>query len=167
MAELDLTIPATRELLDGWCGPVQVDPFGISGLKPSWNLAAGGSALDGWILLGGPRLHAWPVTDETVAHVRLDLARAEVRDRVCRVGWGWPGMPRIVAREVATTTCPHPERDADWRLSVVLNISEAEIVQDGPIAGLDPDDETRLPDGSRRVDLEALRIAWLALQEQR
>lgn len=43
VADVDLTIPATRELLDGWCGPIQVETRALGWLP--------GVVVDGWAYL--------------------------------------------------------------------------------------------------------------------
>lgn len=132
-----LLLPATRALLKEWCGPVVV-----RGLSPFY---------DGPAVLLGPdtrepseRAGDWSVYLEDGCEVasvspdeiRLDLSRAECRDRVVRV----------VHHTMVRFTPTLPEDYSERMLP--------------SLATLDPDDDTRLPDGSRLVD--ALSLALVA-----
>lgn len=146
VADVDLTIPATRELLDGWCGPVEVETRAFR-----WRR---GVVVGGRILHWGVRWHDEDVTDETVAHVRLDLTRTEVYDRVCRVLLG----DRYERRW----------RSADDGADLVLRrgrFASEDVLDDAPADPLpvsyDWDDTARLPDGEYRRDRVALRLLWL------
>lgn len=137
-----LLIRATAALLDGWTGPITV-------------ILQCGEVLRGAVDHG--RVHlgrtVWENADKPVTY--LDLARAECRDRVCRVLFGGPGSPRLDPQLVARRMTLHTEgramavsrRDWEWEL-------EVPALADIPI------DDTRLPDGSRRVDALALAAAW-------
>ena len=65
-------IPATAELLEGWCGPVVHDG-------------------DTCAHLLGYSLHPDGADGMDLRHILLDLRRSEVQDRVARVWWGAPG----------------------------------------------------------------------------
>lgn len=80
MSDERLMIPATTALLDGWCGPVQLETQGRGWLP--------GVAMDGVIaiLTVHGECKAVDVLDRRkLEYVRLDLSRAECRDRVARV----------------------------------------------------------------------------------
>lgn len=121
-----LLLPATRALLKGWCGPGVLD--GRLVLVDGDNDSV--VLLDGASVMYNPA-HLPAVFDEDLGELTLDLSRAECWDRVCRVLQVdfHRGVPR------------------SWWFIDPYGRS---------LAGLDPDDDTRLPDGSRLVDALAL-----------
>jgi hypothetical protein len=121
-----LLIPATPELLEGWCGPVVVTWL------QGWTETA--ACFEGRIFICEGD---WPVEDmPDYGAVHLDLSRAEVRDRVARVVG--PGVGAMV---LATG---------------MLSGAHRHRVIASRAPHLDPTDDTRLPDGSRLVDALAL-----------
>lgn len=77
----------------------------------------------------------------------LDLSRAECRDRVVRVlgGTDWVYVPSVVGWRLWLDRQPSDRGEGRY------------YPASGPaLAGLDPTDDTRLPDGSRLVDALAL-----------
>lgn len=78
MTDPRLLIPATPALLDGWCGPILTAHNGHA-LALAGADGYPGAEVYGLCLETGAYRHA------SISEARLDLARAEVRDRVCRV----------------------------------------------------------------------------------
>jgi len=173
----DLTIPATRELLDGWCGPVLTEAMVAAGVDE-------GSVHVGHVIGHNTRVYGWSSDWYRIDSLRLDLARAEVRDRVCRAlagallrdvppngdgfSWRWeyPSAWRLVSHNL-NWSAGFARDTSNWFAANEGNRTGRFPSRSVPgLADLDPDDDTRLPDGSRRVDAEALRLAWLACQEQ-
>ena len=173
----DLHIQATPELLDGWCGPVVLTSR--SGLtRLCW---MDGELYDssGWC----------EDSEQYIPMLRLDLARAECRDRVARVAGVALGIHTTGgAKWVHRGGCEWALRGDPWRGmstgSPPLDYSERRLcpyLTDGirrlgdrrgmgslwscvpALADLDPTDDTRLPDGSRRVDAQALGLVWEAV----
>ena len=130
----DLLLPATAALLDGWCGPVTVyaseETCVVDGC--AWSLGGFWESLDAM----GP--------------MTLDLSRAECRDRVARHltrdrDEPVPGPARLVWR--GNTNDLH-----------IGGVRVARSTDVPALLDLDPEDDTRLPDGSRVVDALALRF---------
>lgn len=157
-----LLIKATPELLEGWCGPVRVP-------DPAWRSAAvWGPSEDpdcpGCWLTWAPflGLQQW-IADQ----IRLDLSRAECRDRVVRV-LAWE------CRYVPEGAWWWNIGDGRWSLRAPLGGGKGYVTFRSPgspepsearpevsaLADLDPTDNTRLPDGSRLVDALALAAVW-------
>jgi hypothetical protein len=159
-----LLVPATHALLDGWCGPVVVD-----GHEEVWTR--------GRLLVVDEDDEAmWWGEDVDHGDLRLDLSRAEVRDRVARclaatmtggpVGdeppifyfqWHQPRYTRSNARRQRMATI--------GRLVCWVDRDDPAEPRLGPkyggvlpsLADLDPGyPGERLPDGSRWVDAAAL-----------
>lgn len=153
-----LLVPATRALLEGWCGPVVTSSM------------AGAGVSDGSAVLrvdSGERCRVvgWSYDWYPLRNVFLDLSRAECRDRVARVvlvSEGHPSAPAWWYRIGAS--------DAAWALHPAGTCIQfmpstgggRRATYDGwgcpvpALADLDPNDDTRLPDGSRLVDALAL-----------
>lgn len=142
-----LLLQATPALLDGWCGPVEVD-----GRE---TVVDRGRVLD---------FADWEPAEDFIAGVWLDLSRAECRDRVARVVAAVLGVPLA-------------ERGALWmhqgagiwglfcgsRSFLFKGKPDRRFSPNNPtwvknLDSLDPEDDTRLPDGSRLVDALALAI---------
>lgn len=154
-----LLIEATPALLSGWAGPVV---FTRGGGTPG--VVVGTTRLGStgeWVPL------VWWLPDDDglgeakpshVSSLSLDLSRAECRDRVARAA-----APHvfgdILASDILLTACMVPGRTIG---PLVMGMSIT-TVHEGErwrhveaCADLDPLDETRLHDGSRRVDALAL-----------
>jgi hypothetical protein len=157
-----LLIPASPALLDGWVGPVLVDD-GSGDLLPCVHLGVA-HEWEGWVALGelGTR-PGQPVVDalqRPISDVFLDLRRAEVRDRCARVV-----APLVFddldAEDVILSACGGPGQFAVSPM-FGMGISICTVKVGDRWRGreecdhLDPMDDTRLPDGSRRVDALAL-----------
>lgn len=133
-----LLLSATQALLEGWFGPVVVD-------GAEW-MSLGGchGDEDGFF-----RVHDGLVglTYMEPERVFLDLSRAECRDRVVRVlgGTDWVYVASAVGWWLWLDRQPSDRGEGRY------------YPASGPaLAGLDPNDDTRLPDGSRLVDALAL-----------
>ena len=146
-ADLLLPVAACPGILDGWCGPVVVETQGTG-----WREAA---VVGDYIVLFSGRGQAYVEVAGAAAdpHICLDLSRAECRDRVAR--WLAPdaGAPPgwTLYNGVGGTWFGGWASPADagaWAKRVPIVPA---------LARLDPNDDTRLPDGSRRVDALALR----------
>lgn len=138
----DLMIPATPELLDGWCGPVRTNS-GLAGPSRFVFLYRSKSR-------PGEAVCACRATGNVrgipFAALFLDLARAECRDRVARV---------------LRPSCQNGvELRFDGRSLYVGGHPSTRAWYEAQ--GLDRDDDTRLPDGSRLVDALALAAVWRA-----
>lgn len=168
MADERLLLPATRALVEGWCGPVVV-----RGLSPFH---------DGPAVLLGPRepsaragdwlvylLHdveeGCEVASVSPDEIRLDLSRAECRDRVWRVvvaALGSPvDRPEVTHDEDGLVILAGDLRDEQAQMYVWDRQGRpagAARLHVPALADLDPDDDTRLPDGSRLVDALALAL---------
>lgn len=167
MSDDRLLIPATRALLDGWCGPVEYE-CALGWLPGVWDHGLGCVLTE-----RGPQevscaCHRWALE----AHVRLDASRAEVRDRVVRV------VAETLADPARDIVAPQfePQQDPDvrepvylaewvilWGSTLVRWFVARRAADDGnavvelpALAALDPNDDTRLPDRSRLVDALAL-----------
>lgn len=151
LTDAPLLLQATEALLAGWCGPVVWD---------------GEEAMlfdDGYLVQrdGGK---PYPAGYPELPDLRLDLARATVRDRVARVVFGTPSLPRCWRAH-----------SAGYAKGVAFQMGRGEggVWYEGgdwwdggqghspkrfcpALAALDPHDDTRLPDGSSRVDALAL-----------
>ena len=161
-ADLLLPVAACPGILDGWCGPVWMG---------GWTVALAGTGI-----VRGIGDAAWGQCMDTGAYrtapvpdVHLDLSRAECRDRVDRYIIG-----RISGGDVGGC---RPEFTADEDGWAMLWCDLCDPARGGmavwdrqgygaghpgtpnvhALADLDPNDDTRLPDGSRRVDALALR----------
>ena len=154
-----LLVPATRALVDGWCGPVVVDgratvTWWDNGASSVWVETTPDG--DGYWLIAA------------IASAALDLSRAECRDRVARVVAGLALAPRagLVDSCTAHTWEWAPAMDQRrWTLSGNGGGRGWEhfgLKSVPALADLDPNDDTRLPDGSRLVD--ALALAAVARQ---
>lgn len=194
----DLHLPATEALLRDWCGPVEYRWLGVE-IRA---VCMGEFDEDGRVLLWREAGDRWaPLSD-----VRLDLARAECRDRAARVlatqtmdeidleyarecGVYWRGKTPVT---VEWRALDDPLRvvagERRWRLASWMSIAERQFVAEPAqvreigasgfhpdhdpagtkpdpscvvvpaLADLDPNDDRRLPDGSRWVDALALRL---------
>lgn len=163
----DLLIEATPELLQGWTGPVLADD-------------APAIADNGEVLVTGKW---WWWGNFTI---RLDLSRAEVRDRVARClaavegiepggCWDWTGGPNwaLWCRAPKGQHAGSPAIDS-YRRAYVPEVTKemrrtmerhdiGRLYRAVPaLADLDPSSDERLPDGSRRVDALALARCWEA-----
>ena len=165
-ADLLLPVAACPGILDGWCGPVLVDTHdgpleaavlvGTDDRPPEHR--AGPYLLcrhEGWDLGAGETLMS-----SDAGGVYLDLSRAECRDRVAR----WL-RPDASGTGVSAMLCPN--RDGPMLVltrSMIDYTGCLSTMTSGygscaipALALLDPSDDTRLPDGSRRVNALALR----------
>lgn len=135
-----LLAPCTADLLRGWTGPVH--GYVHRGI-PTRAVSIGE--------FGGGMVMLWAETGDAVvrpADLSLDLSLAECRDRVVRV----------VAQHLANDGAPRPYLrclDADS----ARQTAPAEWYDSADLR-LDPNDDTRLPDGSRLVDALALAAVW-------
>lgn len=157
-----LLVPATRALLDGWCGPVDASG-NPAALLWGWDE----SALVAWLGLGVGSLRQVPMST-----LSLDLSRAECRDRVARVVAEKVGLLRMGAKPVCTapdfTTrfdLPHwtmagPQFGNGGGGSSLTWIPSEGFCDE--LAYLNPNNDTRLSDGSRLMD--ALALAAVARQ---
>ena len=166
----ELLIPATPELLTDWCGPVW-----WSGRL--WASLGAFLTPDGPVVTLAPLAAASvlaPLTHADLHEVRMPLARAEVRDRVVRVlasRLGHAGeRPEVLLTEDGYSIVVGDVLDADGHMYVwdrngnparVGRVAVPALVAVPSLADLDPTDDTRLPDGSRRVDAVALGRVWL------
>lgn len=161
----DLLLPATPELLDGWCGPVvlRVDEHDaevvVVTYRPDTNMV--GISYKRQPYIEGQ----WAPLD----CILLDLSRAECRDRVARV------LAAVVYdADLVLTTAPRFfcawTRDRKWCMDAEVVRHARDGSRSGGCAGgewwksladLDPHDDTRLPDGSRLVDALALHAVAL------
>lgn len=151
----DLLLRATPALLDGWCGPVVWNSFAATHCIDGLLLSTDGMADDA---------HGW------WGSIYLDLTRAECRDRVARVVAAQNGMTPDAAvcwyySSVLGGWLLHSRRPflrlCDEREQSVAYCAEPDFAAWGrwpALATLDPHDDTRLPDGSRRVDAMALLL---------
>lgn len=158
----ELLIPATPELLEGWCGPIVVlDHEGWCEVPMEAALyGLRGFAVTCWCHLNGVPCERLDIVD--LAHVRLDLSRAEVRDRVARVIIRQSG-PRLASQGGSNVLfCPNRPSSVRGFTSVPHPDGSGPGVIPA-LAALDPHDDTRLPDGSRRVDALALAAVWRAV----
>lgn len=153
MADERLLLPATRALVEGWCGPVVV-----RGLSPFH---------DGPAVLLGPHdvEEGCEVASVSPDEIRLDLSRAECRDRVWRVvvaALGSPvDRPEVTHDEDGLVILAGDLRDEQAQMYVWDRQGRpagAARLHVPALADLDPDDDTRLPDGSRLVDALALAL---------
>jgi len=161
MSDERLRIPATRALLEGWCGPV---------LERGTRVIACGITPKGLCDVAVPSTGRFGCVP--IALISLDASHAEVRDRVCRVlaatlytdgphssacvvpgRRGLGGAPGLLFGLLTVT----PEDGDRWRW---FDDDRAPA-----LAALDPNDDTRLPDGSRLVD--ALALAAVAREVTR
>ena len=126
----DLLLKATHELLDGWCGPVM-----WRGLLVHCKGTVVGDEV--WVCDHRGQFLV------SLADLHLDLSRAECRDRVARV---------VRRHEPYGLTWLPGDGGVHW---MVRAVSRSEWLD---AAGLDPNDDTRLPDGSRLVDAQALLV---------
>ena len=171
----DLLIPATAELLDDWFGPVvYLDcayPWVIRHVRDGAYVVQGTG--DGTRGSGGGGYDSGADLDD----LRLDLSRAECRDRVARVLAQNINKAPMSAGIRQGATAP----DAAFRFpksggSFTLAGAQEGNGGGGPsmtwlacvgscdgLVGLDPLDDARLPDGSRRVDALALAAVWRSL----
>lgn len=150
-----LLVPASTALLDGWCGPVVLHRTRLVSVDVDD---------DGYALV-------WPQGQWISCDVLfLNLSQAEARDRVARVLAARFGVPTAHGVMVRFEW----ESDDDDQPSANLNIiglgAEFSSHYWTPcgvraLAGIDPDDDTRLPDGSRLVD--ALALAAVAREVPR
>lgn len=169
----DLLLEATLALLDGWCGPIVVrrgtthTPLWIPGVWLGWSdedaATLNYEAVD-------PTLENGAAEFRDEVEVYLDLSRRECRDRVARA----LAVPlwELYASQRAKVHAPKPspyapghlvrwrhdphgytvvhwavsDNDGSWRMRVRFFC----------LADLDPNDGTRLPDGTRLVDALAL-----------
>lgn len=107
-----LYLPATRALLDGWCGPVQVATPGQWCDAVSFGVQDEGDVYRITDTRGG-------IAYRDPAGIRLDLTRAEVCDRVVRVvgkndRWTACGTPQLFGFLVGlecTDLVPDPKND--------------------------------------------------------
>jgi hypothetical protein len=152
----DLLIPATRALLTGWRGPVVVVDFEspFEAVCLDWPVSA-----DAVILVSVSNTPTPFAVD--IRHLRLDLSRAECRDRVARCTFGAPGIVRLfrAANGVATLRGP---LGIDFACSDPFAALAFRVPHVPALAALDPSDDTRLADGSRRADAAALARCWEA-----
>lgn len=154
MTDERLLLPATRALVEGWCGPVIVS----QNTDDAW-LSYGEVDQDGDVLVAGSHI-TWYNLDK----IRFDLSRAECRDRVARVVAGLALAPRagLVDSCTAHTWEWAPAMDQRrWTLSGNGGGRGWEhfgLKSVPALAALDPNDDTRLPDGSRLVDALALAL---------
>lgn len=157
-----LLLPATRELLEGWCGPGLLDnePVLVDG-DNGCVIRLDGTPLDYDTSYLPVVFDAYMRSRGTL---RLDLSRAECRDRVARVvaAGRWPMQVQSTALRWGTRI---PEERA-WVLGgawvYTSCVEEPDEVLVTALADLDPTDDTRLSDGSRLVD--ALALAAVARQ---
>lgn len=169
----DLHVTATPDLLDGWTGQALLQTQGARWVE--------GVVLDGdhaAHFVGGS-VYRDSIELDLIRRIRLDLSRAECRDRVCRVlaarllrevpangdGYSWRMEPVSCSWELQT-------HNRNWMARFAADTSGWFAVDEGnrtgrfpsrsvpALADLDPDDDTRLPDGSRRVDALALAACW-------
>lgn len=155
--DAELLIPATAALLDGWVGPlVYVGDDGAerwSCVVESWSPDRSRVRVVGVILPG----MAGVTAGCAISELRLDLSRAECRDRVARV---IDGSGPLVT-EIYTA---YPGPISKISIGCTLYISQpygrgwGEPRCIPALAALDPADDRRLPDGSRWVDAAALTI---------
>jgi len=161
-----LLVTCTRALLEGWCGPVHglvhngvpvravsIGDFTGDGRAMLW------TDVGDWLMFPGD--------------LSLDLSRAECRDRVLRV----LALAAMGARARAGTAAPDwywcddvdgtdvpewtPSQGGDllrWYLPTAP-ASDHEVHVPS-LAVLNPNDDTRLPDGGRLVDALALAAVW-------
>ena len=153
----DLLLKATPALLDGWCGPVVVE---IPHHGHAGSIALGADLVPlCWDEVGCCDL---PDGYSSAAPHYLALSRAECRDRVARVVFGRVASPR----------CWRAHR-AGRPMGVAFRMTLGDVWYEGgdwwdggqghdparfcpALASLYPSDDTRLPDGSRLVDAQAL-----------
>lgn len=164
-----LYLPASRALLDGWCGPVEArDANGV--WHPCVTLGwSGNENIPGAWVYSEAQAPLFGAEEErgadfvSAVHLRLDLSRAEVRDRVARV-LAAQALDLPVASGVAVQFVRNPLGGRMLAFAVTDGRSVVTAAVDSitcpALAALDPDDDTRLPDGSRLVD--ALALAGVA-----
>jgi hypothetical protein len=149
-------IPATRALLTGWRGPVVVVDFEspFEAVCLDWPVSA-----DAVILVSVSSTPTPFAVD--IRHLRLDISRAECRDRVTRCMFGAPGIVRLFrsASGVASLRGPLGIEMACSDPFAALAFSVPHVPA---LADLDPSNDTRLLDGSRWVDAAALTLCWAA-----
>lgn len=151
----NLLLKATPELLAGWCGP------GCWGDQPVVILGlAQGEKLGARIIC--PRAVAPKPISIKFSTLYLDLSRSEVRDRVARVvaSMLYDDGPFIMAAVVPGTRVLAPYPHYGMATTTALDGSRWRALEEERFpdldATLDPNDDTRLPDGSRLVDAQAL-----------
>lgn len=153
-----LLLPATRALLEGWCGPGLLDNEPV--------LVDGDNGcvirLDGTLVEYDTSY--LPVVFDTdmrpCGTLSLPLSRAECRDRVARVLGDvrlirirWTTSLRFRYGYSRSAALDGPEEAVFWDLH-----GDAGHPEVAAFAHLDPNDDTRLPDGSRLVDALALAV---------
>ena len=180
----DLLIPAaahhdnpvrpTDRLLDGWVGPV-TSRFDGEGDEP-WASFGLQDADGDWLVHPGSGNLRWV----PLAALRLALSRAEVYARVVtRLGLlegharaaMWHRSRTFWSNGVKAWGYQYPTPSVDYPGSEVVCTRVFASAPDWSrgacvvpaLAALDPDDNTRLPNGLLRVDLLALRVVWLGL----
>lgn len=158
-----LLLQATPALLDGWCGPVVLPDVEMHGAIVTHGMSYAYVWSDGGICRYEP------------ADLYLDLSRAECRDRVARVvavsaglrhevrDWAWYPVGSLGSHYDVTggPDVPHPAMpEARFHSAVTRGWKPGDMVRRviPALAGIDPNDATRLPDGSRLVDALALAI---------
>lgn len=160
-----LLIAATSELLEGWSGPVVV----VDGdhLLECVHLGVA-HGRDGWVALGELAIRPGaPVVDalqRPIGDVRIDMRRAEVRDRVARVltaaeerPCGWNDALVEHAWQCDGFDLVWDEGRERRGLHGDLKVSEAATQA---LVALDWEADDDLADGSRRVDALALAVVW-------
>lgn len=152
-----LLIPATRALVEEWCGPVVTRATHYGGAWAPWVVVNAGG---GTVTVASSS----DAATVTVGDVFLDLSRAECRDRVARVladirgiAIRWTTAPRFRYGYSKSAGLDGPEQAVFWDYRGDSGHPEVP-----GFSGLNPNDDTRLPDGSRLVD--ALAIAAVARQ---
>jgi hypothetical protein len=147
-----LLVTCTRKLLEGWTGPVHglvhngvpvravsIGDFSGDGRAMLW------TDVGDWLMFPGD--------------LSLDLSRAECRDRVLRAAVqrvANDGAPRPYL-QCPTFSCCGPA----WILDTDSSSHTTPFKwYDSADLQIDPNDNTRLPDGSRLVDALALAAVW-------
>ena len=183
----DLLLEAPPALLDGWCGPVV---YRAGGRTPG--VVVGTCEHKGtrvfrvwWESPAHPHGTGHPTHPSALL---LDLSRAECRDRVARVVAAVMRLDtangvQYLLRSGEPQDAPGFIEACGGRIFVTASLDEGTMASpldpwlmassepDEPwltvpaLATLDPNDNTRLPDGSRRVDaLALLHVARTVLQ---
>ena len=162
-----LLVQATPELLDGWCGPVLLETQGL-GWVP-------GVVLDGVAAIlseHGECKAVDALDDRKLAHVHLDLSRAECRDRIDRAIMAALDMPPNMRPEFTADEDGWSMLVGDLRDPAVGEMAVWD--REGRAAGcckigapglahVNPLDRALLPDGSRRADALARAAIWRAV----
>lgn len=149
--ELLLSVAACPGLLADWCGPARDDQGREVMCTGAVERVGTENGLSAFVMDANTGVRWWA----PLATLSLDLSRAECRDRVARQTFDDPCPVCIAVDEDGVMLwhggVPVAAADEDSaRMFAVPHVSA--------LAALDPNDDRRLPGGSRWVDARALLL---------